>query len=100
MDDGEKRARFHAMTEGTTQDWETILAALRIENQSYPQRLLAHMSLLRSETGGFAVDRLEHCLQTATRAHQDGRDEEYVVCALCTTSATSSGRATMRTSRP
>ena len=23
-----------------------------------------------------------HCLQTATRAYRDGRDEEYVVCAL------------------
>jgi predicted HD phosphohydrolase len=28
------------------------------------------------------VDRLQHCLQTATRAHRDGRDEEYVVMAL------------------
>ena len=28
------------------------------------------------------MDRLTHCLQTATRAHRDGRDEEYVVCAL------------------
>ena len=28
------------------------------------------------------VDRLTHSIQTATRAHRDGRDEEYVVCAL------------------
>jgi len=28
------------------------------------------------------VTRLEHSLQTASRAHRDGRDEEYVVCAL------------------
>src|SRR3546814_11615132 len=35
-----------------------------------------------SDLGGFPVDRLEHCLQTATRAHRDGRDEEYVVMAL------------------
>ncbi|MGH8311251.1 MAG: HD domain-containing protein, partial [Steroidobacteraceae bacterium] len=26
--------------------------------------------------------RLEHSLQTATRAHRDGRDDEYVACAL------------------
>ena len=32
--------------------------------------------------GGFAVDRFEHSLQTATRAFKDGKDEEYVVCAL------------------
>ena len=28
------------------------------------------------------VDRLEHSVQTATRAHRAGMDEEYVVCAL------------------
>lgn len=28
------------------------------------------------------VTRLEHSLQSATRAHRDGRDEEYVVAAL------------------
>jgi predicted HD phosphohydrolase len=38
--------------------------------------------MLAGDCGGFAIDRLEHCLQTATRAHKDGRDEEYVVCAL------------------
>ena len=32
--------------------------------------------------GGFPVDRYTHSLQTATRALRDGRDEEYVVCAL------------------
>ena len=31
---------------------------------------------------GSQVDRLEHCLQTATRAFRDGADEEMVVCAL------------------
>ena len=38
--------------------------------------------MLQGDAGGFAVDRLEHSLQTATRAHKDGRDDEYVVCAL------------------
>ena len=32
--------------------------------------------------GGYAVTRLEHSLQTASRAQRDGRDDEYVVCAL------------------
>jgi len=45
-------------------------------------RLLAHLKLLDNDHGGFAVDRLEHSLQTATRAHRAGQDEEYVVCAL------------------
>jgi predicted HD phosphohydrolase len=46
-----------------------------------PDRVLDHLRLLDGD-GGFAVDRLTHSLQTATLAERDGRDEEYVVCAL------------------
>ena len=45
-------------------------------------RVLDHLRLLDGDFGGFAVDRLTHSLQTATRAHRDGRSEEYVVMAL------------------
>ena len=38
--------------------------------------------MLDGDYGGFPVDRLTHSLQTATLAQRDGRDEEYVVCAL------------------
>ena len=37
---------------------------------------------MHGDFGGFPVDRLTHSLQTATRAHRDGRDEEYIICAL------------------
>ena len=53
-----------------------------LARQVLADRLLAHLMLLDNDHGGFAVDRLEHSLQTATRAHRDGRDEEYVVCTL------------------
>lgn len=76
------RARFHVMTEGTQQDWDIIAAHARAFARDLPARITAHMRLLAGDAGGFAVDRLEHCLQTATRAHQAGEDEEYVVCAL------------------
>jgi len=46
------------------------------------ERVLDHLRLLAGDTGGYAVDRLTHSLQTATRAHRDGRGEDYVVCAL------------------
>lgn len=45
-------------------------------------RILDHLRLLEGDCGGFAVDRLTHCLQTATRAHRDGKPEDYVVMAL------------------
>jgi predicted HD phosphohydrolase len=76
------RAEFHAMTEGTASDWGRIAKAATEHGRRLPERLMAHMRLLEGDCGGFAVDRLEHCLQTATRALRDGRDEEYVVCAL------------------
>jgi predicted HD phosphohydrolase len=50
--------------------------------RSLPDRVLDHLRLLDGDFGGFPVDRLTHCLQTATLAHRDGRDEEYVCCAL------------------
>ena len=78
----QERAKFHAMTDGTAQDWMTIARASQGYAMELPERLVAHLKLLAGDCGGFAVDRLEHSLQTATRAHRDGRDEEYVVCAL------------------
>ena len=76
------KAKFHAMTEGTLEDWAAIGAAAAPFKNALPDRLLASLRALGEDAGGFAVTRLEHSLQTATRAHRDGRDEEYVVCAL------------------
>lgn len=51
---------------------------------SLPERVLEHLEGLRARgiDSALPVDRLTHCLQTATRAHRDGCDEEYVVCCL------------------
>src|SRR5271154_1537067 len=77
-----RRAQFHALTEGTREDWQLIGGELERFAKKLPERLIAHLRLLQGDYGGFPVDRLEHCLQTATRAFQAGRDEEYVVCAV------------------
>ena len=85
MADGEMlqdRATFRAMTEGTQEDWMAIGRAAAPHRGELADRLLAHLTLLDNDHGGFAVDRLEHSLQTATRAYRAGQDEEYVVCAL------------------
>ncbi len=84
MADGEvmAKAQFHSMTEGTAEDWRAAMAASAPFNREHGDRLLASLRALGEDSGGFAVSRLEHSLQSATRAHRDGRDEEYVVCAL------------------
>ena len=84
MADGnvQERATFKAMTESTAEDWAAIVRAGAPHRGKHVDRILAQMEMLRGDSGGFNVDRLEHSLQTATRAHRSGRDEEYVVCAL------------------
>ena len=76
------KAQFHHMKDGTAEDWQIIgKEAVEFSTHLY-ERIIAHMQLLDGDCGGFPVDRLTHCLQTATLAHKDGKDDEYVVCAL------------------
>lgn len=75
-------ATFIRMEDGTQDDWAKIVACELPFQAQQADRLLDHLMLLKDEVGGFAIDRLEHSLQSATRAFQAGKDEEYVVCAL------------------
>jgi predicted HD phosphohydrolase len=75
-------AQFHAMSEGTQEDWTKIVSHMIPFNRELPNRVIAHLKLVEGDCGGFAVDRMEHSLQSATLAFRDGMDEEYVVCAL------------------
>src|SRR5438093_3702336 len=73
---------FTRMVDATSEDYAIIARHALGFTQRLPDRILRHLRLLAGDHGGYAVDRLTHSLQTATRAHRDGRDEEYVVCAL------------------
>ena len=76
------RAKFTHMEDGSVEDWSIIAQDFAAYATQLPDRILTHLRLLDGDFGGFPVDRLTHSLQTATLAHRDGRDEEYVVCAL------------------
>jgi predicted HD phosphohydrolase len=82
MDSNAPRATFTTMEQSTGEDWGMIMSSFVPFAQKLPDRILSHLELLDGDYGGFAVDRLAHSLQTATRAHRAGEDEEYVVCAL------------------
>ncbi len=75
-------AKFHDMSKSTQEDWDAIMSHLTTFSRNGGRRVLDHLQLLSGDFGGFAIDRLQHCLQTATRAHRDGRSEDYVVMAL------------------
>ena len=78
----EQRANFTAMKEGTAADWAIIGSHFMAFNRGLSDRVLAHLKLLEGDYGGFPIDRLQHSLQTATRAHRGGESERYVVMAL------------------
>ena len=78
----DKQVSFTEMSKSTPEDYEIVMQHARDFVSKLPDRILAHLELLKGDSGGMAIDRYEHCLQCATRAFRDGRDEEYVVCAL------------------
>jgi predicted HD phosphohydrolase len=76
------RATFKSFEESTAEDWAVIMSASSSVDALVPRRVLEQLRYLADDHGGFPVTRLEHSLQTATRAERDGRDSEYVLCAL------------------
>jgi predicted HD phosphohydrolase len=76
------QAKFRTFEESTADDWAVISPQLNVTQSFVPEHVLEQLRYLQSDHGGFPVSRLEHSLQTATRAERDGRDEEYVLCAL------------------
>lgn len=77
-----ERASFRSMQESTREDWQLIGGEFMQFAGGLPERVIKHLQILEGDYGGFPVDRYTHSLQTATRALRDGRNEEYVVCAL------------------
>jgi predicted HD phosphohydrolase len=75
-------ATFKAMDQSSKEDWALIVKEQQAFVAGLPDRILAHMQLLAGDYGGFPIDRLQHCLQTAELAAEAGEDQEYVVCAL------------------
>ena len=76
------KATFTTFEESTADDWSRIVACLPHTQSVAGENVITQLRLLEHDTGGFPVSRLEHSLQTASRAENDGRDEEYVLCAL------------------
>lgn len=73
---------FTSFGQSTQEDWKIIIDHTKSYFSQLPDRIMQHLQLLEADSGGFPVSRLEHCLQTATLASENGEDEEYITCAL------------------
>jgi len=73
---------FRQMKDGTKADYD-FLARLEADYiEGLPDRILGALRALDDTLSGYQVTRLEHSLQSATRAEADGADEEMVLAAL------------------
>jgi predicted HD phosphohydrolase len=78
-------ARFRATVEATREDWDIIDQAEQRWRRDFGagEGLLRLLTSLRDDDAlGAPVNLYTHCLQTATRASQDGADDELIVVAL------------------
>ncbi|KDF02351.1 metal-dependent phosphohydrolase [Mycolicibacterium aromaticivorans JS19b1 = JCM 16368] len=76
------RATYRTMTEGTAQDYALIERAEAANNAGLVDRVLALVEALAEGQQAYPISRLDHCLQSATRAFEDNRPADYVVAAL------------------
>ena len=73
---------FINMADGTKEEYAFLAKQEEEFVKTLPDRLLESLQQLDSSFGGYKVSRMEHSLQSATRAFEAGEDEEYVVAAL------------------
>ena len=73
---------FTAMKDGTQADYILLGRYEREHVANLADRILAALGRLRAGLAGYQIDRLQHSLQSATRAEDDGADEEWIVAAL------------------
>jgi len=73
---------FTAMADGTEADYRLLDTFERQHAAGLADRLLGTLARLTDSLGGYRITRLEHSLQTATRARLDGADVDWVVAAL------------------
>jgi len=77
-----KMAKFTQMKDGDREDY----VFLKIHETEFAsktaQRLLKALLELDSSLSGYQISRLQHSLQSATRAFRDGADIDWIVCAL------------------
>ena len=96
-----RNTTFTAMRDATREDYRLIGRHSVEFFAGLPERVLTHLKLLAGDTGGYAVDRLTHSLQTATRARRSGSTARGTTRPGRTGSPRSrSGRATWTCSRP
>ena len=73
---------FTRMQDGTTAEYEFLEEMEVAYAKALPSRIEASLERLEHSFSGYKISRLDHSLQSATRAQRDGRSVDFVVAAL------------------
>jgi len=76
------KVSFKEMKKGTKEDYLLLDHNEKKYIKNTADRILSFMGTLTETLEGYKVSRLEHSLQTATRALRDGANDEMIVAAL------------------
>ena len=76
------KVKFTEMKHGTKEDYLLLDKHEKKYVEETADRILKFMSGLTETLEGYQVSRLEHSLQSATKAMKAGEDEEIIVAAL------------------
>jgi len=73
---------FTRMDEGSVDDYALLDKFEQQHIRALPDRLIEALDKLENSLAGYKISRLEHSLQSASRAEDDGADIELIVAAL------------------
>ena len=75
------KVSFTAMEHASRADYDLVFEHDTENMRAQAARVIEWLKMMDGNSP-YQVSRLEHCLQTATRAQRDGADDETIVCAL------------------
>jgi predicted HD phosphohydrolase len=78
-----EQVSFRQMADGTQEEYLLLQRLEKPHLAAVGQRVLRELARQAEESlDGYLISRLEHGLQSATRAYRDGADEDWVVATL------------------
>ena len=77
-----KQVKFSQMKDGDKEDYDLLSNFEEKHIKGTAERIIRVLKSLDNSFGGYKISRLEHSLQTASRAMRENAEEEMVVAAL------------------
>ncbi len=77
-----KTVDFIRLEDGTREEYEFLDGLEKQYIEGLPNRLMNAMRALEHSISGYKINRLQHCLQGATRAFRAGESDEMIITVL------------------